>query len=300
MFALILPITRNLIVLDVETSDFEPPEKTRIIELGFHIEYPDGREPFEYQTFFNPGVMISEEATAKHHITNQMIMGCRKCGKLPEEHIPVELMPEISEEEKGCEGYRSWPKFEHLAENFAKGFADCDYCAYSGRFDLRCVGSEMARAGVPWSVGDARLVDPLHLWRLQEPRTLEDAVEKFLHRKPSGAHRALHDVRDTFEVMQAQLIKWPGLPRDAAQLHDLCFDKDNVDPDGKFRWVDGVVTCNFGKHKFLTLEKMPRQYRQWMVDSGDFSAETKALVRDSLLGVYPTQPVRSEPVESEE
>lgn len=297
---MILPITRPLIALDVETHDKCEPEKARIVELGFKIVYPDGRESKRWVSYVRPDMLISEGATAVHGITNDVVFGCQTCGKSQEDHenvpSPVSLLtvndgPPIEVKGLGVDhSFDPWPTFKELSANIAQGFTNCDYAGYHVRFDIRVIASEMERAGVQWSQGDARLLDSMHLWRIGQPRTLTDAVREFLGRGATKAHRALEDAEDALDVALAQLERWPQLPRDLGKLHDLCFNSNNVDPDGKFTYdVDGEAVCSFGKWKNTKLRLIPKDYLKWMVEKGDFSSDVKRISREALNGVYPTK-----------
>lgn len=246
-----LALTRKLIALDVETATkVMAAEDARICEIGFKIIYPDDREPTTYVNYINPGVPIDKQFTDEvHGISDADVANAMK--------------------------------FSQLAPNLAKGFKDCDYCGYNVRFDLRVLAGEMNRAGVPWSVGDAKMVDSMHLWRVGQPRTLSDAVREFLGREPTEAHRALGDASDALEVALAEIERF-NMPLDVEKLHDLCFDSKAVDPEGKFIRVNNRIVCNFGKHKGIEISKMPRPYLKWMHDAGDFSFEVKALLREAL------------------
>ena len=46
----------------------------------------------------------------------------------------------------------------------------------------------------------------------------------------------------------------------------------------------------FGKHKSERLDKLPRDYLEWIVNgAADFSEEVRAIAKDALAGVYPTR-----------
>jgi len=242
----LLPLTRPLIALDVETFSKLPPEENHICEIGFRMIYPDGREPKRWVSFVKPPLEIHEEATAVHHITNEMV--------------------------------KDAPSWKEVGPNIAKGFTDCDYAGYNVRFDLRVIAGEMARIGVPWSYSNAFLLDGLRLWQVSASRTLTDALREFCGREPTGAHRALEDAEDALDVIIGQLKRFDKLPRDLKQLHDLCFkDNGKVDPDGKFIWKGKDVAITFGKHSGKRLQDIPRAYLEWMCGQS-FSNEVKTLL----------------------
>jgi len=276
----ILTLDRPLIALDLETNGLGTPEQMRIVEIGFHIEYHDGREPKRCVSLINPGVSIALEAIKVHGISNEKIQSCQRCGYLADLHQQGNLLT------SGCEGFKPVPTFAQIAPNLAKGFTDCDFAGYNVRFDLRVLVAEFARVGVECDLSGARLLDAFHLWRIGYPRTLSDAVREFLHREPTEAHRALGDAEDALEVSLAQVVRF-NLPRNVSQLHDLCFDSSRVDPEGRFIWnSSGEIICNFGAHVKKPLKAMPTEYLEWML-KGDFSGDVKRLVKNALNNVYP-------------
>lgn len=244
-------LQRPLIILDTETTGTNV-QTDRIVEIGFRVLYPDGTSK-TWCRYINPGCPIPAEVTEVHHITDEMVAG--------------------------------EPSFGQLARNLAIGFNNCDYCGYNIKFDLSIIGAEMQRAGVEWSVGDARLLDPHALWRVLMPRTLSDAVRQFLHREPTEAHRALGDAEDAFEVLLAMLEAFK-LPPDMDKIHALAFPVIGADGAGKIIWRGKEAAIGFGKHNGTLLRDMPAGYLKWMLN-GDFTPRTKELVRDALQGKYP-------------
>jgi DNA polymerase III epsilon subunit-like protein len=252
-----LELQRPLIAIDVETDDIGTPEDLRIVELGFHIEYPDRRPPKQWCKIFNPCRPIAPGAIATHGISD-------------------------AEAEQGI-------FFEQVASNLARGFSNCDFCGYNIMFDMRVVKGEMNRAGVRWDYKDAKLLDPLKLWQLCRRRTLSDAVEEFLHRQPTQAHRALGDATDALEVGVAMIRKFDEmLPRDISKLHHMAFaeNKNFIDSTGKFQWKNGTPIIAFGKHRGAPLEKVNKEYLEWICRC-DFPEDAKLVARNALTGQYP-------------
>jgi DNA polymerase-3 subunit epsilon len=252
-------LTRPLIAMDVETHDKVPPAQAHIVELGFLIMYPDEREPKRWCQLINPGVPIDPGATAVHSITNEDV--------------------------------KEAPLFSQLADNLAKGFTNCDYVGYNINFDLQVMQGEMDRAKVKWSYTNAHLFDPMHLWRVIEPRTLSDAVRRFLDREPTDAHRAIGDAEDALEVGLKLLELFPAkLPKDMKRLHDLAFRKDPlwIDSQGKLIWKGNEACINFGKHQGVALRLVPRSYLEWLAGS-DFPTDTKLIIGDCLFGKFPSK-----------
>jgi DNA polymerase-3 subunit epsilon len=59
--------------------------------------------------------------------------------------------------------------------------------------------------------------------------------------------------------------------------------------DGKLVWEAGEAVFGFGKHRGASLRRVAKQapgYLEWMLE-GDFTAETKQVVRAALRGEFP-------------
>lgn len=249
-----LQLTRPLVALDIETHAKDNP---RIVEIGFHIRYPDGRKPKRWVSLVNPEAHI--EFTDVHGITDEDVANA--------------------------------PKFSQLAANLAKGFVDCDFCGYHVKFDLQILASEMQRAGVQWTYEGANILDGLRLWQVAKPRTLGDAVREHLKREQTKAHRALEDAEDALEVAEAMLNQYSGLPQTMPEIHKLCFPKnpDWVDDDGKILWLPSGMAClSFGKHQKRALQDVPRDYLAWML-SNNFPSTTRRIIEDALSGKFPVK-----------
>jgi DNA polymerase-3 subunit epsilon len=220
--------------------------------------YPDedGRPDKVYQSLLNPGAPITSEAMKKHGITDEMVQGK--------------------------------PFFSQIAESLSRGFADADFCGYNVKFDLKVLTGEMKRAGIPWDYEGRLILDPLRLWQVSDPRTLSDAVRRFLNREPTEAHRAMGDVEDAHDVFLAMLEQFPDLPRDVKKLHDLAFpiEPGSVDSEGKFQWRGESCVITFGKHNGTPIQRVPSGYLQYIIDN-DFPTSTKEVARQALLGNFP-------------
>lgn len=256
-----IALSRPLTAFDLETTTANPAT-ARIVQIAIIQIHPDGRR-VEYQSLVNPEVPIPADATAIHGITDADVKDARPWAQLA-------------------------PRLIHA-------FTNCDYLGYNiARFDLEVLRAEFRRVGVDTTVPDGqappRIVDPYVVWVKQEPRTLSDAVKKFLGRELAGAHDATADVKATVEIAEHLFTYWPDLPTDLDALHALQFPPvpGQIDRNGKFVWQDGEAVVNFGKHKGTPLRNIDKGFLRWMTQQ-DFPDDARAIAYDALGGRYPTQ-----------
>lgn len=253
MLSSMLPLSRTLIGLDLETTGLEPAT-ARIVEFGLVIMRPD-QDAQERRTRVNPGVPIPPAATAVHHITDEDVAQA--------------------------------PTFGQLVPNLLKGFAHCDFIGYNVSFDLRVLQQEFKRAGHEWSYEHAHVLDGYRLWQALEGRTLEHAIKRWVPdvTGPNEAHSALWDARMAVLVVAGMLRESPSLPRTVAGLHHLCAP-GYFDSEGKLRWLKGDVVFSFGEHRNKPLQHVPKGYFEWVLKK-DFSEHVKQVCRDALAGQFP-------------
>jgi DNA polymerase-3 subunit epsilon len=300
----LLALERPIIFFDTEATGQNPAED-RIVELGFIQIKPDGSFR-EWQSFINPGRPIPRGATfgkggkegyPGHGITDEMVNGCRTCYDVGHSGVTREIHNGRDHD------FVPYPRFADVAPSLLLGFKDCDYGGYNIRsYDLPLLKAEFARNGHQWSYDDACLVDGHRMWQMGEGRSLSDAVERFLHRKHEGAHRALDDVRATLDVVKAQLECFSNLPRSVRAIHDKAYPRDPnaLDPKGQIVWRNGEAVMNFGKNwKGMPLTKMTRRNLEWIVSPacGGASDVCKQICREALAGRFPVQPQLKEVAE---
>ncbi len=303
----LLNLTRPLFVFDVESTGTDP-RADRIVELGFQ-EWGAAGVVKEWRSLVNPGVPIPAGATRVHHITDDMMTKCQKCGRAGDLHpyseVPEHMReilksspttkvthgiaPEIAAMNDGCPAFKFVPSFKQLASNLAFGFKDCDFAGQHVRFDLEILAAEMKRAGQTWSYAGARVVDSLRLEALLNPRSISHLYKKYKGEDLINVHSALVDVRATAEVLDMQLLTASGmtdfstdirLPLELDALHALQWP-GWLTAAGEFREVDGITVCAFGKHKGKTLREIPVDYFDWMIRDGNFPEDVLRIARDA-------------------
>ena len=153
-------------------------------------------------------------------------------------------------------------------------------------FDLPVLRAEFLRAGVPFDISERRLVDAQRIFFSREPRHLAAAARFYCQTDHAGAHGALADAEMTLRVLEGQLVRYPDLPRSVPELHDaFCAGLDqDMDPEGRFRMVNGEPTVNFGKNRGRLLRDLSREepgFLRWII-KGDFSEPVKEIARKFL------------------
>ncbi len=244
-----LNLKKPIVFFDLETTGVSAIHD-RIIMLGYIKVYPNGNE--EAKTIYiNPERHIPEETTAIHHITDDDVKDC--------------------------------PTFKQIAANLAATFEGCDFAGFnSNHFDVPMLVEEMLRAGVNFDISKSKLIDVQNIYHKLEPRTLSAAYKYYCHKDLDGAHSAENDTMATYEVMKAQLDKYPEvLKNDVDFLADFSKMNNNVDLAGRIVYNDqNVPVFNFGKYKGTPVEEVLTKdpgYYGWILQ-GDFPQNTKQVL----------------------
>ena len=210
-------IKNPIIFFDLETTGINVAED-RIVEISYIKVYPNGKE--ESETIrVNPEIHIPEGATALHGITDA----------------------DVAEA----------PTFKEIAKHISKVFEGCDLAGYnSDRFDIPLLAEEMIRADAKFDVSRRKMIDVQTIFHKMEQRTLAAAYKFYCGKTLENAHSAGADTRATYEVLQAQLDRYPELPNDVAALSEFSSFNRNVDFAGKMVYDEnGCEVFNFGKYK---------------------------------------------------
>ncbi len=244
-----LNLKKPLVFFDLETTGVSSIHD-RIIMLGYIKVYPNGNE--EAKTIYiNPERHIPEETTAIHHITDDDVKDC--------------------------------PTFKQIAANLAATFEGCDFAGFnSNHFDVPMLVEEMLRAGMNFDISKSKLIDVQNIYHKLEPRTLSAAYKYYCHKELDGAHSAENDTMATYEVMKAQLDKYPEvLKNDVDFLADFSKMNNNVDLAGRIVYNEqNVPVFNFGKYKGTPVEEVLTKdpgYYGWILQ-GDFPQNTKQVL----------------------
>ena len=241
-----LALNRPIIFFDIESTGLSPV-KDRIVEISLLKVYPDGREESKTRRI-NPECPIPPETTAIHGISDDEVMDC--------------------------------PTFRQIAKSLASEFVGCDIAGYnSNRFDIPMLAEEFIRAGVEINLGQYRFVDVQNIFHKMEQRTLEAAYRFYCNEELKDAHSAEADTRATYEVLKAQLDRYPDqLQNNIEFLAQFSQQNRNVDLAGRIILNDkSEPIINFGKHKGRSVQEVLLQepgYYGWILGS-DFPEDTK-------------------------
>jgi DNA polymerase III subunit epsilon len=249
----LLALDRPLVVYDTETTGTNS-RFDRIIEIACLKIHPDGRRD-QYVRRLNPGIPIPPGSTAIHGITDA----------------------DVAEA----------PRFRDVAAELAAFLEGADLGGYNMTgFDLPVLRAEFLRAGMTFDIAQRRFVDAQRIFFAREPRHLAAAARFYCQTDHAGAHGALADAEMTLRVLEGQLVRYADLPHTVAELHDaFCAGLDqDMDPEGRFRLINGEPTVNFGKNRGRLLRDVSREepgFLRWIL-KGDFSEPVKEIARKFL------------------
>lgn len=244
-----LNLTNPIVFFDLETTGINITTD-RIVELCYIKVYPNGNEEAKSMRI-NPEMHIPESSTAVHGITDEDVANC--------------------------------PTFKQVAAELAATIKGCDFAGFnSNRFDVPMLVEEFLRAGVDIDIRNRKFVDVQNIYHKMERRTLVAAYKYYCGKDLENAHSALADTRATYEVLMAQLDRYPeDLQNNIQFLADFSRMTDNVDFAGRMVYNEKhEVVFNFGKYKGRKVTDVLRTdpgYYSWMLQ-GDFSRNTKQIL----------------------
>jgi DNA polymerase-3 subunit epsilon len=244
-----LKLQKPIVFFDLETTGVNAIHD-RIVEISYIKVFPDGNE--ESKTLrINPERHIPEQSSAIHGIYDEDVKDC--------------------------------PTFKQVARDIAAIFVNSDIAGFnSNYFDVPMLVEEMLRAGIDFDITKCRLIDVQNIYHKLEQRTLSAAYKFYCGKNLEDAHSAQADTRATYEVLKAQLDKYPDkLNNDVQFLSSFSKMNDNVDFAGRIIYNDKhIPVFNFGKYKGQSVEDVLARdpgYYGWMMQ-GDFPQNTKQVL----------------------
>lgn len=244
-----LKLQKPIVFFDLETTGVNAIHD-RIVEISYIKVFSDGNE--ESKTLrINPERHIPEQSSAIHGIYDEDVKDC--------------------------------PTFKQVARDIAAIFVNSDIAGFnSNYFDVPMLVEEMLRAGIDFDITKCRLIDVQNIYHKLEQRTLSAAYKFYCGKNLEDAHSAQADTRATYEVLKAQLDKYPDkLNNDVQFLSSFSKMNDNVDFAGRIIYNDKhIPVFNFGKYKGQSVEDVLARdpgYYGWMMQ-GDFPQNTKQVL----------------------
>ena len=248
-----LNLRNPLVFFDLETTGIDIA-KDRIVEISMVKVMPNGEEIVKTRRI-NPGMPIPPESTAIHGITDEDVKDC--------------------------------PKFKEIAKSLAAQIEGCDLAGFnSNRFDIPMLAEEFLRAGVDVDLNRRKFIDVQTIFHKMEQRNLTAAYKFYCNKDLANAHSAEADTMATYEVLKAQLDRYPELENDVNFLSKYSSFTNNVDFAGRMVYNEkGQEVINFGKYKGRLVEEVLKSdpsYYTWIMN-GDFPLNTKKMLTEIRL-----------------
>ncbi|MBO5832642.1 MAG: 3'-5' exonuclease [Alistipes sp.] len=250
-----LKLKRPIVFFDLETTGVDTATD-RIVEISLVKIGVDGTKSVKTRRI-NPEMHIPEEATAVHGITDD----------------------DVKDE----------PTFRQIAKSLAQYIEGCDFGGFnSNRFDLPVLVEEFMRAGVDVDFRKRKFVDVQTIFHRKEQRTLVAAYKFYCDKDLENAHSAEADTLATYEVLEAQIERYPDIGDTVEKLAEFSSTGMSVDFAGRIALNDkGEEIFTFGKYRGQSVEEIFRKepsYYKWMMD-GDFPQYTKKVITEIRLRI---------------
>ena len=249
-----LSLERPLAIFDLETTGTNITSD-RIVEIAIIKVQPDGTEE-NYCKRVNPEMPIPAVVSEIHGIYDKDIQDA--------------------------------PTFKELANEIVAFIGDADLAGYnSNKFDIPVLAEELMRAGSDFDISKRRFVDVQNIFHKMEQRTLAAAYLFYCNKTIENAHNALYDAKATWDVLKAQIERYPDIKNDVTYLSDFskAGNYNLLDFAGRLAIDDkGEAIYNFGKHKGRTIKQVAQiepGYYGWMLDA-DFPLYTKQCLRREM------------------
>ncbi|OGV33202.1 MAG: DNA polymerase III subunit epsilon [Lentisphaerae bacterium GWF2_45_14] len=256
-----MKLERPVVFFDLETTGTNI-QNDRIVEISVVKIFPNGERETKTRRI-NPEMHIPEESSKIHGITDKDV--------------------------------ESEPVFKAISKNLYIYLEGCDLAGYNIlKFDIPVLSREFNRAGLKFSLEGRKALDPYVIFCKLMPRTLTAAYKFFCDKDLVNAHGAEADVNATIDVFEAQLRKYPELPRDVAGINDYCGATEElswIDSTGRFKWKNSEAAVGFGKNTGTLLRSIASEnpgFLRWMLNS-DFPEDAKKIAADAIKGEFPVK-----------
>jgi len=251
-----LNLKKPIIFFDLETTGINIVSD-RIVEISYLKVSPNGME--ESKTIrINPECPIPEQASAIHGIYDDDVANC--------------------------------PTFKQVAKLIATDFESCDLAGYnSNRFDIPLLAEEFLRADVDIDLKKHNFIDVQVIFHKMEQRTLSAAYKFYCDKILEDTHSSAADTQATYEVLKAQLDRYPTLQNNIEFLSKYTSFNENADFAGRIIYNEkNEEVFNFGKYKGQKVEDVLSKdigYYGWMMQ-GDFPLYTKKVLTNIKIRMH--------------
>ncbi len=246
-----LQLSRPICFIDLETTGINV-STDKIVEIAIVKILADGTKQVK-RKLVNPEMPIPKAASEIHGISDEMV--------------------------------KEAPTFKQIANEIKQFIELSDLAGYnSNRFDIPMLNEEFLRAGISVDIESRKLLDVQKVYHMMEQRTLSAAYKFYCNKNLEDAHSAEADATATWEVLEAQLEKYPQIGATVESVVKFTGEDQIVDFARRFIIENGVEIFNFGKHKGKPVTQVLKeepQYYDWMM-KGDFALHTKQKLTEML------------------
>jgi len=239
-----LQLNRSICFINLETTGINV-STDRIVEIAIVKIMPDGTKQVK-RKLVNPEMPIPKAASDVHGISDEML--------------------------------KDAPTFKQIANEVKQFIEASDLAGYnSNRFDIPMLNEEFLRAGINADIETRKLLDVQKVFHMMEQRTLTAAYKFYCNKNLEDAHSAEVDATATWEILEAQLEKYPQIGNSVESIVKFTGEDEIIDFARRFVFENGVEVFNFGKHKGKPVTQVLKeepQYYDWMM-KGDFALHTK-------------------------
>lgn len=244
-----LNLKRPICFFDIESTGVNVVND-RIVELSVLKVFPDNTK--ESKTWLvNPEMKIPAETTAIHGISDEKVA--------------------------------NEPTFKELAHAVYNMIKDSDLAGYnSNKFDIPMLAEEFLRADIEFHMENRKAVDIQNIFHRMEQRTLSAAYKFYCQKTLENAHTAEADTIATYEILKAQLDRYPDdIENDIDFLSDFSNRQRVADFAGFIAFNDdNKEYFTFGKYKNHLVEDVLKKdggYFGWILNA-NFPLYTKKVL----------------------
>lgn len=254
-----IKLQRPLCIFDLETTGIKVTSD-RIVEIAIVKIHVDGKEE-KRRWIVNPEMNIPKEVIEIHGITNEMVANA--------------------------------PTFKQIGPEIVQFIGSADLGGYNcNRFDVPLFMEECMRCELDFDLEKRHIVDVQNIFHRMEQRTLSAAYQFYCNKNLENAHSAEADTLATWEILVAQVERYPDLQGDIAFLAEFSNRQRIADVAGFIAFNDkNQEVFTFGKYRNQSVETVLAKdpgYYSW-IQNADFPMYTKKILtkiklRQSPLG----------------